>query len=168
MSLNKAYDFLLRILNPLTRVVFYMGIICLTIMMFLTAVDVIGRYFFNSPILGSFEITQSLMVILMATSIGYCGMMKGHIDIDLVAGRLSQRAQSILGCITTFLGVALFGLITWQTFVYIGDNIASNVASAVLQIPAWPFVLIVAIGSGIFCLVLLLQLLEFVCTAVSK
>lgn len=168
MPLKKAYDLFFKILSPINRFMFYGALISLAIMMFLTAFDVIGRYFFNYPIIGGYEITEYLMVILVALSLGYCGIIKGHVEIELVIEHLPKRTQLILGCITSFLGMALFLVITWQTFIYIGDNIASSVSTATLQIPAWPFVLILAIGIGIFLLVLLLRFLEFLYMAVSK
>jgi TRAP-type C4-dicarboxylate transport system permease small subunit len=34
-------------------------------MMCLTTVDVVGRYVFNSPVLGAFELTEFLVLILI-------------------------------------------------------------------------------------------------------
>jgi len=163
MSIKIIFDGLSRIITPVTRILFYIGLVFLAGMMFLTAADVIGRYFLNSPVLGSFEITEYLMVILMASSLAYCGIMKGHVEIELVTDRLPDSTQSILGCVTSFLGLGLFVFITWQSFIYIGDLAASKAATTVLLIPAWPFVLILAIGLTVFCLVLLLRFLEYLC-----
>jgi TRAP-type C4-dicarboxylate transport system permease small subunit len=157
MSIKKAYDSFSRVLQPVTRVLFYIGLVFLAGMMFLTAADVIGRYFLNSPILGSFEITEYLMVIVMATSLAYCGIIKGHVEIELVTDRLPQRVQTIL-----------LVFITWQSFLYIGDMASSKVATTVLQIPAWPFVIVLTIGVGIFCLVLMLRFLEYLYKALTN
>jgi TRAP-type C4-dicarboxylate transport system permease small subunit len=168
MTLRKAYDALYRVFSPITRYLFYIGLCCLAIMMFLTAVDVIGRYFFNRPVLGSFEITEYLMVILVGASLAYCGIKKGHVEIELLTDRLSMRAQTILGCVTSFLGFLLFCLITWQTVLYVGDLLESGLESSVLHIPAWPFVVALAIGSAVFCLVLFLRFLEYLYRAFSN
>jgi len=168
MPIKNIYDSFSKILEPITRFFFYVGLAFLAGMMLLTTADVIGRYFFNSPILGSFEITEYLMVILMATSLAYCGIVKGHVEIELVTDRLPKKVQIILGCITSFLGVVLFAFITWQSFLYIGDMAASKVATTVLNIPAWPFVIILAIGVTIFCLVLILRFLEYLCEALGQ
>jgi TRAP-type C4-dicarboxylate transport system permease small subunit len=168
MSIKGIYDFLLRVLTPVTKMLFYLGLIFLGGMMFLTAADVIGRYFLNSPVLGSFEITEYLMVIVMATSLAYCGIHKGHVVIELVSDRLSKRAQITLGCVTSFLSLVLFGIIAWQTFIYIGDMAASRVATTVLKISAWPFVIVLAVGFTVFFLVLLLHFLEYLSKALSN
>jgi len=168
MSVQRIHDALVKVFTPVTRILFYIGLVFLAGMMLLTAADVIGRYFFNSPILGSFEITEYLMVIVMATSLAYCGIMKGHVEIELVADRLPEKTQNILGCITSFLGFILFIFITWQCFIYIRDMAASKAASTVHYIPAWPFVLILAIGFTVFSLVLLLRFLEYLSKAFSR
>ena len=168
MPIKNIYDSFSKILEPVTRFFFYVGLVFLAGMMLLTAADVIGRYFLKTPILGSFEITEYLMVILMATSLAYCGIVKGHVEVELVTDRLPKRAQTILGCITSFLGVVIFVFITWQSFLYIGDMASSKVATTVLNIPAWPFVIILTIGVGIFCLVLMLRFLEYLCEALGK
>ena len=168
MSIKSTYDFLLRVLTPVTKGLFYLGLVFLACMMFLTAADVIGRYFFNSPVLGSFEITEYLMVIVMATSLAYCGIHKGHVVIELISDRLSKRAQITLGCVTSFLSVVLFGIIAWQTFIYIGDMAASKVATTVLRVPAWPFVIVLAVGFTVFFLVLLLHFLEYLSKALNN
>jgi TRAP-type C4-dicarboxylate transport system permease small subunit len=168
MSIKNVYHVFSRVLKPVTRVLFYVGLVFLAGMMFLTAADVIGRYFLSSPILGSFEITEYLMVILMATSLAYCGMIKGHVEIELVTSRFPERIQTILGCITSFLSAVLFGFITWQSFLYIGDMASSKVATTVLRIPAWPFVIVLAVGFGIFCLVLVLRFIEYLYKALGE
>lgn len=168
MSLEKALNAFFKILNPLTRAIFYISITCLAIMMFLTAIDVMGRYFFNSPIIGAFEITEYLMVLLMAGAFAYTGITEGHVVVELVTDRLPKRTQAILLCITSFLSMALLTFITWQGFIYIGDNISSKVSSATLQIPSWPFVLILAIGFTIFLLVLVFQFLQNIHKAVCR
>ena len=43
----------------------YLGSIALFAMMSLTTVDVVGRYFFNKPVLGAFELTEFLVLILI-------------------------------------------------------------------------------------------------------
>ena len=43
----------------------YIGNIALALMMLLTTADVLGRYFFNAPVLGAYEITEYLMLIMV-------------------------------------------------------------------------------------------------------
>ena len=69
-------------------------------MVLTTVVDVFLRYLFNSPILGSYELTEFMMAILVFGSVAYTMVVKGHVTVDLVITRLPARAQAILECIT--------------------------------------------------------------------
>ena len=142
--------------------------VALAAMMFLTAIDVLGRKLFNSPILGSYELIQFMMAISIAFGLGYCGMKRAHINIDLVLMRLSKRANAILGVVTGFIAFVMIGIATWQTCMYIIRQISTNVESQVIHIPIYPFVGIVAFGLALYCVVLIIHWLEYIEQAASK
>ena len=71
----------IRSLNVLLA---YAGSYVLFGMMLLTIFDVIGRYVFNSPITGAFEITEAMMVTMVFFFIGYAQAKKSHVAVDLV------------------------------------------------------------------------------------
>jgi len=55
----------------------YVGNFALAAMMLLTTADVIGRYFFNAPVLGAYEITEYLMLIMVFFIPGFGPVGKG-------------------------------------------------------------------------------------------
>ena len=59
------------------------------------------------------------------------------------------------------LGIGLFAVVTWEGFGNALEGWEKNLASDVLRIPAWPFLLFVPAGAGQLVLVLLCQLFEF-------
>jgi len=143
-----------------------MGIVAA--MMFLTATDVILRYIFNRPITGAYELIEYMMAILIPFGLAYCALQGGHVSVDLVVSRFPKKTQSIIGSITTLLCLGLFLLITWQNVIYIKEHFESNLTSAVLLIPVYPFVTAVAIGSAALCLVLVIDFLNYISEAVGK
>ena len=122
MSLIKISDTLNRILRPITKFFHSIGMIILAVLMGLTAVDVIIRNitsFLNNIGVGStvslpgwFELTEYSMALLIAFTLAYCGIEKGHVVIELVVSRFSGRIQAIIGSITSFLSLGLVFLIT--------------------------------------------------------
>jgi TRAP-type C4-dicarboxylate transport system permease small subunit len=140
----------------------------LAVMMFLTATDVLLRYFFNRPILGSVEMTEFLMAILVSLGLGYCTLSKGHVTVDLLISRFSPRAQAIINSITCLVSFGLIALITWRCILYISVVRDPLITSAALHIPTFPFVAIVAFGLALFCLVLLVQFVDYVRQGVRK
>jgi TRAP-type C4-dicarboxylate transport system permease small subunit len=168
MGIKNAVDALALFVGPVVNGLKAIGMIMLAAMMFLTATDVMLRYIFNSPLRGGYEVIEYLMAIVVPFGIAFCGHQGGHVAVDLLVIRLSKRAQAIIGSVTAFLSLGLLILITWQNLVYIKEQYESNLTSAVLLIPVYPFVGVVAIGSAVFSLVLLIDFLNFLSEAVKK
>ena len=130
----------------------------LALMMFIMAFDVIGRYFFNSPISGGLEMVEYFMAIIVPSSIAYCASRKSHVAVDLVVDHLPKPVKKILEIIVTCLSIIFVALISWQNFDYIFETYDSNLTSAVLKIPSYPFVASVCIGMAVFAFILFVHL----------
>jgi len=80
-------------------------------MMMLTAVDVVGRYVFNRPVAGAFEVTE-----MMLTALIYCGLplvsqRRDHIVIDTFDYLMSRGVKRGLDMMAEVLcSLTLFGL----------------------------------------------------------
>ncbi|MBN2062131.1 MAG: TRAP transporter small permease [Deltaproteobacteria bacterium] len=160
-----------RILNiitiPAARWANYIGAAVLTAIMALTGIDVIGRYFLNKPLSGSFEITELLMAVMISLGLAYCTLEQGNVRVDILTQKLSRRGQAIanLGADIVFLVLSI--LITWQTVYRVQSFIDKNLTTNVLYIPIFPFVIVVALGFAILCLVLLRDAVEHLQEATS-
>ncbi len=161
-GLKRVIDLLYKGLSPVADVANAIAMVALAAMMFLTAIDVLGRKLFNSPILGSYELIQFMMAISIAFGLAYCGMKKGHVNIDLILMHLSKRVNAILGIITGFIAFIMIGITVWQTCLYIIRQASTNVQSPTLYIPIFPFVGIVAFGLALYCVVLIIHWLEYI------
>ena len=168
MWLKKTADLINLITRPIVRLLKSIAMGILLIMMFLTAMDVIFRYMFNRPITGSYELIEFMMAILVSFGIAYCALEGGHVSVDLVVARFSEKTQAIIESITSIFSLGLFILITWQNVLYIRDNFHSKLESAVLFIPVYPFIAIVAIGFAVLCMVLLTNLFRYLSEGATK
>ena len=129
------------------------GVVTLTGLMLFTFADVLLRYVFNRPTIGGFELSEYATAIIIATSLAYTTFKKGHIEVDLVILKLSQRRREILNTVTWFVGFILFVLISWQTVQYAMELNTTFQASASLNIPTPPFVLILAFAGAAMALI---------------
>jgi TRAP-type C4-dicarboxylate transport system permease small subunit len=168
MWLNKVIHSLNRMVHPLVRIINSVAAAILVAMMFLTAMDVLLRYLFNRPFSGAMELTEYMMVILVSLGLAYCGFVKGHVSVEVLTSRFSPKIQAILNCITYFLSFGFFSLITWQSIKYIRLMFKSNLISAVLHIPVFPFVAVLSLGSLVFSLVLLVDFLGYLSQVVNE
>lgn len=143
-----------------TRVLTVIAAAALTIMMFLTAADVGCRYFFNSPISGALELVEFLMAIIVPFSVAYCALQKSHVAVDLIVDLFPKNAQRICHFLITIPTIGFILLISWQNYLSIFEVYDSKLTSAVLKIPAYPFVIPVAIGTFVFAVIMLAHLFE--------
>ena len=168
MRLNKIIHALKRVVNPVVRIISYVAAGVLALMMLITAADVLLRYIFNRPISGTWELTSYMMAVVVAFGLSYCALVKGLISVEVLTSRFSPRAQAIFNCITYFFSFLFFSLVTWQSILYIKLIFESNLVSAVLVIPTFPFVAALALGSLVFTLVLLKDFLEYLSQLVTR
>lgn len=147
----------MTLLVPLARVLNWIGCAALLTMMFLTAADVLSRKLVGRSILGTVELTEFLMLIVVFFAMGLTEISGSNVRVDLIMERLSPRLGRWVDSITRAASCALFGTMTWSTLAYARIMRASQEVSQDLYVPVWPFVYVVALGLALLTLVLLLQ-----------
>jgi TRAP-type C4-dicarboxylate transport system permease small subunit len=119
-------------------------------MMVLTISDVIGRYFFNSPVTGAYEITEVMMVTVVFLFIGYTQAQKGHISIDFVIQLLPQKMRMTIDIVTHLVSLFIMLLIAWMNILRCLELMRINEVTPILHFPVSPFLLILAIGCLVY------------------
>ena len=142
---------------PISRVMNRVASVALFCMMFLTIADVFLRKVFSSSILGTVEVTEFLMLILVFFALSQTEVLNGHVKVDLVMGRFSERTQAAVDMITQLICFLLFGLFTWSALVYSQKMREAAEVSQDLWIPKYPFVYVVLIGCAVLSLALLIK-----------
>ncbi len=165
----------MKILNLLNKLNGYfvialkhMAIWILTAMMFLTAVDVCMRYLFNSPVTGSFELVEFMMVLLIPFSIVFCASENSHVQVDIIVERFPKGIRSFFTFAANLFSLVLFVLITWQTVIYVIEEYDSKLTSAVLYIPVYPFIGALALAFAILSSLILAELMNRLARAIFK
>ncbi len=116
-------------------------------LMLITGIDVTGRYLFDRPLVGAFEMTELALALMVIFGWGYNQAIKGHIDIDLLYKRLPLGVQTILDFIIPLLGLVLFIFVSWQAINFTMDSIGWHETTDMLHMPVWIFKLMIFIGS---------------------
>ena len=135
------------------------GIVILLVMMVVTVTDVILRYFFHRPIVGSVEISVTLMVCVVFLCIAWCALNDGHIRIDIITGRLSKKGEALLDGFDNLATLILALVIAWRSYLEASIVKEMDIRSALLDIPRYPFVLVTAFG---FLLLFFVGLILFI------
>ncbi|MBW1911806.1 MAG: TRAP transporter large permease subunit [Deltaproteobacteria bacterium] len=134
------------------------GASILVVMMLLTVVDVFGRYFLNRPVLGAYELTQFMVVIVVFFGMAYTAMKRGHVSLDLLLEKFPNRVRGFIETITNILSLSLFALIAWQSVLQANILRLKGEVSESLLVPVYPLLWIIAFGSVLLCVVILLDI----------
>jgi len=145
-----------------------LGCLALFMMMGLTVVDVVMRHALNAPILGSFEITRYLIVILIFSFIGYAQSQKAHVSVDIFVNTFPQKAQSLIELFNFSVSLIVMILITWKGYEKAMESMATGDKPMNLPIPEFPFVFFLALGCGIMCIELFRDILRTVFKKLRK
>ncbi len=133
----------------------FCGMFLILPMMLLTTVDVIGRAFFDRPIIGALEMCSYMLAIFILSSLAYTHQKKGHVMVSMIVSRLPERWQLILGAFTTILSLFVMAILIWQGWV---TGIEERTVSDMLRIPERPFRLLVPVAGLLLFLELLIDL----------
>jgi TRAP-type C4-dicarboxylate transport system permease small subunit len=162
-----------RVASAPNKGLHWVSMVVLFLLMFLTVGDVIGRYMVGivpgfGPISGSFELTEFMLAVIVLTAIGHTQVKEGHISIDLVIEKFSPRVRAIIDTATNFLSLVMFALVTWRTATYAQLLYESNDVSGVLRLPVYPFLVVAALGTFMFCLAMLSSFLQSLRKAIKN
>ena len=118
------------------------------------------RYLFDSPEPYSYEMSMILSVACAAFAISAVQWLRRNIRVDFVVNYFPQAVQAILADIVgPILGLFYVVIVTWQSWragwysLQVGE-----ISQSIWAVPLWPMKLLVPIGFGLLCLVLIAQL----------
>jgi TRAP-type C4-dicarboxylate transport system permease small subunit len=133
--------------------------ISLSSLMFLTIADVILR-FFRKPIVGTYELVALAGAVVIGFSVPFTSWMRGHVYVDFLILKFSQKTRNILHILTRCLVIWLFLMIGWNLIKYGMDLHKSGEVSLTLQVPFYPVAYGLAICCFIQCLVIFCDILK--------
>lgn len=149
-----------RVIGGVVRLLAYISGIALIWLMGLTVVSVIMRYAFNAPILGGQDLSEVSLILVVFPAMAYCGWTGGHVALDLISAVLKPHTLRWTDSLVQAVSGVLFFYITWQTWERGLDAYKYGEASNLIEIPRSPFFFIIAIGSGLYSLVLFIRAIK--------
>ncbi len=123
-----------------------MAVFVLAVMMLLTVTDVVLRYFFSRPIVGSQEITVLLMVCVVFFGLGWCTLNKNHISVDIIERILTRKGSIFLDSVNYILVMAVSLFIIKNSYCQAMYIRQLNRTTKQLFIPEYPFIFVVVFG----------------------
>lgn len=120
------------------RLLGYAAAVLLFVLMALTCVDVAGRYVFNQPVRGGFELTEMLLAALIFAALPLVTLREEHVTVDLFDAMTPDwllRVQHVAACA---IGVLCTGYLAWRLWLRADTMLAVGHTTAQLRLPvAW-------------------------------
>jgi len=158
MWVKKAADSLDKGLRPLVSIISKIGAGVLALIMLSIVADVSGRYLFNKPITGVYEVSALMLVLVSIFSVVYCQYQRGHISIDIITARFKTKTRNAFKLLTYVLYLVTFALLTFQMTRKAITEWETGSLVRNTDIPVSPFVFIAALGCILFTITILMHL----------
>jgi len=130
-------------------------------LMFLICADIIGRYVLKSPILGAFELSEFIMAGIIFIGFAYTQAQKAHIKIDLLITHLPNDTQYFLQIFNLSVILAFYALIVWRGGAGVWEAfVLDDKTTGLARIPYWPARAVVPLGGGLFCLQIIIDIVD--------
>lgn len=103
----------------------------------MTGISVLGRYLFNAPIPGDYEITELACGVAVFAFFPYCYMRNGNIAVEFFTGRMRRRHKTALDTAHNLVFAAVAALIAWRLLVGGMHKLEDGETTLFLGIPIW-------------------------------
>lgn len=153
-------DTALRVVDSFIRpITLYAGGTMLIGLALVTVIAVIFRYAFNSPIFGADDFNQMLLMGTVACGIGYSGRKGGQVVVEILSVISGQKVMRWTDIFAKLLGVLMLSVLVW-VLIESGINAAEyGETTRSLEITLQPFFWLLAVGIGLYCIVLFVEMI---------
>jgi TRAP-type C4-dicarboxylate transport system permease small subunit len=156
-----------KIINLVSRVAGYVATVVLVALMLLTVADVFLRYVFANPITGTAELTELMMVCLLL-ALAWCAVEGRHIKVGILMDRFSPRVQATADSITLLASLGVYIILVWQGFVASLYSWDFDVKSSMLDVPQFPFIMLLALSFAMLCIAMVTLLIQRIAELVKR
>ena len=158
MSVLRKID---HFLDKFSMIFLYISSAALFIMAFLCFLDVIMRYFLNSPIKGAQEIIQIAMVVFVFFGLAQAARGNRFVRVPLFLDKMGPRLQAGFKAFASAVGVFAAVLFSKQLMTNAIAHIPKlSMITPETGVPYWVLYMICAIGSILMGLELLARLIR--------
>lgn len=160
MTVSVCIRVLEKVTNPFCKLLAYTGGLSLLLMTTVTAVDVIGRNFFNAPLSGGLELVSVGLVLSLFGGMPYVELREEHIKVDILTERFTRKTQNALAIAAYWLYFWLILVVAWQCFAQAQFLLSQNSNTGVMAVPLAPFLFAVALTMALYSVIIVINLLK--------
>lgn len=118
----------------------------------ITFCDVVGRYVFNAPITGAYEIVQFLMAGIVAAAMPVVTYRRLHVTIDLLDALLPRAARRVQSVVVDGVCMVVLGGVAWRLWLLGAEHQEYGDVTVFLALPIHPLAYAIAVIMGVAAL----------------
>jgi len=103
----------------------------------MSAVSIVGRAAFSTPIQGDYELVQMGVAVFVACSLPLAQIRYANIIVDFFTTGASPRTQGTLDAIGALIVALVMAVLTWRTAVGTVSIWQAGQTSTILGVPTW-------------------------------
>lgn len=135
-----------RLVDYVLNLDIILGITCLAVLIVITFLGAIARYFFNNPFVWTEEVQIWMIVWAIFGGAGYAFRHGAHVSIEVLVERFPEKVQSVIewfGFFCTLVALTYIFVYSFKLNVQFFDT---NKVTSILKIPSYKIYWIVPVG----------------------
>jgi TRAP-type C4-dicarboxylate transport system permease small subunit len=146
-----------RLLNAVDRWCLAAAAVCMLFMALVVVINVVGRYFFHSPLPATIELVGLAAAILISFSLLPSQLHNRNIAVPIVVEKLGQRAMKVFAICSLALSLCIVGVLMWTAVHLAWEMLSQFEVTSVLRVPLAPFRFVWALGCALLFIILIIQ-----------
>ncbi len=147
-----------RLQFKLESVMNLLGGVAIFLLVLLTTVNVVGRWFFDAPVNGYIDWIEQAMAFIAFLGIAYTQRQGNHIRMDIVVGQFKGRLLWFSECLSTLLMLLVTLALIYGSYLHFWRAYSLGDSSLDINLPTWPAKFVVPLALSILALRFILQL----------
>lgn len=139
-----------RALQRLSELLALIGGALMLFVVVMTLISIAGRYLFNVPVKGDFEITELACGVAAFLFFPYTQAAGQNLMADFFTSGISERHRAWIDGVHTLVFAVVAGFLAWRGYEGFVDKIVTSEKSMMLGLPIW-----IAYAIAVPCLTLL-------------
>ena len=136
------------------------GLIAIAVMI---SVDVFMRWATGRPIVGVFELSGVILVLVTFLPLGLVLFTNQQLRVDIILEHVRGRPSAALGLLDAAIGLIVFGLLLWIAFEeFLKAYHGRFLLRGMIEIPTWIPTAMICLGTLLGVLALLHQAADYV------
>jgi len=138
-----------------------LGLVCIGLLAgltLLTCLDVAGRYWFNAPVNGAYELTQMMLGALIFAALPMTTARGDHIEVDLLASAVGRAGRRLLHAFGHLVSALVLFVLSWRVWVHADRLSEDGAVTNSLALPLAPVGYFAALACALSGVIALLRI----------